>query len=204
MDFLTLKFLNRDPDHPKPDPDRQQQQQLRVSLLRRLSSHTPPLFRPQTPSSSSSLTPRPSRLQKPGPPSSPLSFSSATTTSIKTSASTASTSRPQQQQQQQQQQQPPPPPSPHFILLPNEDPLPPSFAALEGHLNHHASQLQQLAERVERINEWIDLDTIVLARLVRDEEKRVDEVLAAERAAFKVSSACADIHQHGGGVQFAI
>ncbi|KAL8896834.1 MAG: hypothetical protein Q9207_007513, partial [Kuettlingeria erythrocarpa] len=182
MDFLTLKFLNRDPDHPKPDNnDRQQQQQLRVSLLRRLSfSHTPRLLRPRTRSSSLlSLTPRPSRLQKPGPPSSPLSFSSATTgthsptTSIKTNTSTStSTSRPHQQQQAP----PPAPPSPpRFTLLPNEDPLPASFAALEGHLNHHASQLQQLAERVERINEWIDLDNIVLARLVRDEEKRVEE-----------------------------
>ncbi|KAL9028405.1 MAG: hypothetical protein Q9196_003229 [Gyalolechia fulgens] len=71
-------------------------------------------------------------------------------------------------------------PSPRFALS-NEDPLPSSFAALEGHLNHHASQLQQLADRVESINEWIELDNIVLARLIRDEEKKVDDVIAAER-----------------------
>ncbi|KAL8702733.1 MAG: hypothetical protein Q9201_004109, partial [Fulgogasparrea decipioides] len=74
-------------------------------------------------------------------------------------------------------------PSPRFALpLPNDDPLPTSFAALEGHLNHHASQLQQLADRVESINEWIELDNIVLGRLIRDEEKRVEDLAAAERA----------------------
>ncbi|KAL8939661.1 MAG: hypothetical protein Q9216_003237 [Gyalolechia sp. 2 TL-2023] len=71
-------------------------------------------------------------------------------------------------------------PSPRSIL-PNDDPLPSSFAALEGHLNHHASQLQQLADRVESINEWIELDNIVLARLIRDEEKKIEDLIAAER-----------------------
>ena len=36
---------------------------------------------------------------------------------------------------------------------------------LTGHLNHTTSQLQQLADRAERLNEWIDMDTIVLQRL---------------------------------------
>ncbi|KAL8768254.1 MAG: hypothetical protein Q9209_005485 [Squamulea sp. 1 TL-2023] len=67
--------------------------------------------------------------------------------------------------------------------LPNTDPLPASHAALEGHLNHHASQLQQLADRVETINEWIEFDSIVLGRLVRDEEKRVEEGWGAEQDA---------------------
>lgn len=40
-----------------------------------------------------------------------------------------------------------------------------------GVVNHHASQLQQLADRVEAVNEWIDLDKIVLARLSADENK---------------------------------
>ncbi|KAL8719768.1 MAG: hypothetical protein Q9225_003256 [Loekoesia sp. 1 TL-2023] len=98
--------------------------------------------------------------QKP-PPQSPHGVPSPT--SIKTSNSTSSHQ-----------------PSPRFAL-PNDDTLPSSFAALEGHLNHHASQLQQLADRVESINEWIELDNIVLARLIRDEEKRVEDLIAAER-----------------------
>ncbi|KAL8921420.1 MAG: hypothetical protein Q9208_005746 [Pyrenodesmia sp. 3 TL-2023] len=177
MDYLSLKFLNRDCDHNKPD-----ERQLRVSLLRRLS-HTPRV-RVQR-----SLTSRPSRLQKPAPPSSPLSATAQSPASIKTTNSTNSTSRQ-------------PSSSPRFVL-PNDDPLPTSFAALEGHLNHHASQLQQLADRVETINEWIDLDNIVLSRLIRDEQKRVDEIIAAERSAFKPSTPSAD-HHPGGVVHFAL
>ncbi|KAL8861853.1 MAG: hypothetical protein Q9178_001722 [Gyalolechia marmorata] len=91
----------------------------------------------------------------------------------------------------------PPPASPHFSLSPrspsssslsptgriatNTDPLPTSYSALEGHLNHHASQLQQLADRAETINEWIELDGIVLGRLVRDEEKRIEEMMNAKK-----------------------
>ncbi|KAL8750282.1 MAG: hypothetical protein Q9184_006478, partial [Pyrenodesmia sp. 2 TL-2023] len=141
MDYLSLKFLNRDCDHNKSD-DRQ--------------------------------------LRKPAPPSSPLSATAQSPTSIRTTNSTNSTSR-----------------------LPNDDPLPTSFAALEGHLNHHASQLQQLADRVETINEWIDLDNIVLSRLIRDEHKRVDELLAAERSASKPSTPSVD-HNPGGVVHFAL
>ncbi|KAL9001724.1 MAG: hypothetical protein Q9188_005303 [Gyalolechia gomerana] len=100
------------------------------------------------------------RLRKQPPPS---PHGAPSPTSIKTSNSTNSHQ-----------------PSPRFAL-PNDDPLPSSFAALEGHLNHHASQLQQLADRVESINEWIELDNIVLARLIRDEEKKFDDLSAAER-----------------------
>ncbi|KAI4220754.1 MAG: hypothetical protein L6R36_007387 [Xanthoria steineri] len=56
-------------------------------------------------------------------------------------------------------------------LPPNTDPLPTTHPALEGHLNHHASQLQILADRAEMINEWIDMDGIVLARLKREVER---------------------------------
>ncbi|KAL8830499.1 MAG: hypothetical protein Q9191_001403, partial [Dirinaria sp. TL-2023a] len=52
----------------------------------------------------------------------------------------------------------------------NDDPLPTDIVGLEGRLNHHTSQLQHLADRVERINEWIDMDSIVLQRLIRDSE----------------------------------
>jgi len=46
---------------------------------------------------------------------------------------------------------------------------------LEGRLNHHTSQLQQLADRVERINEWIEMDEIVLRRLAKDAELAAEE-----------------------------
>lgn len=46
---------------------------------------------------------------------------------------------------------------------------------LEGRLNHHTSQLQQLADRVERINEWIEMDEIVLRRLAKDAEVAAEE-----------------------------
>ncbi|KAL8645251.1 MAG: hypothetical protein Q9226_007383, partial [Calogaya cf. arnoldii] len=60
-------------------------------------------------------------------------------------------------------------------LPPNTDPLPSSYAALEGNLNHHASQLHALAMRVELLNEWIDLYGIVLGRLRKEVEKAVEE-----------------------------
>lgn len=55
--------------------------------------------------------------------------------------------------------------------MPHTDDLPTSITALEGMLNHHASQLQQLADRVEAVNEWIDLDEIVVARMSAEEDK---------------------------------
>ncbi|MCJ1261177.1 hypothetical protein MMC22_001041 [Lobaria immixta] len=61
------------------------------------------------------------------------------------------------------------------------DELPTSVTALEGLLNHHASQLQQLADRVEAVNEWIDLDEIVLARMRADEDKSMEEKGREER-----------------------
>ncbi|KAI4092021.1 MAG: hypothetical protein LQ344_003675 [Seirophora lacunosa] len=136
-----------------PDPVRNSDERLRVGSLHGTRS-------------TAALTPR-SRLQKPQSLASPASATAAPSpTSIKTSHSANSHHA-----------------SPHSsIVLPNTDHLPTSFAALEGHLNHHASQLQQLADRVESINEWIELDNIVLARLIRDEEKRVEDAIAAERA----------------------
>lgn len=52
--------------------------------------------------------------------------------------------------------------------LPNTDPLPTDPGAREGLLNHHASQLKKLADRVESVNEWIEMDGIVLERLLSD------------------------------------
>ena len=49
------------------------------------------------------------------------------------------------------------------------EPLPTSPTALEGLLNQHASQLQKLADRVDSINESIDLDNIVLHRHKREQ-----------------------------------
>ena len=40
--------------------------------------------------------------------------------------------------------------------------------SLTGLLNHTTSQLQKLADRAERINEWLDMDLIVLQRLTID------------------------------------
>lgn len=66
----------------------------------------------------------------------------------------------------------PPPKSPNasvssavtYQAVPNTDELPTAFGALEGIYNDLTSQLQKLAGRVDTVNEWIDLDRIVLAR----------------------------------------
>ncbi|MCJ1462057.1 hypothetical protein MMC07_000657 [Pseudocyphellaria aurata] len=58
-----------------------------------------------------------------------------------------------------------------LATMPHTDELPTSITALEGMLNHHASQLQQLADRVEAVNEWIDLDEIVVARMSAEKDK---------------------------------
>lgn len=139
-----------------PDLVRKSDERLRVSSLQKARS--------------AAALPSRSRPQKPQPVTPPAATATATPspTSIKTSHSLNSHH---------------PSPRSSSLAIPNTDPLPASFAALEGHLNHHASQLAQLATRVELINEWIELDSIVLARLVRDEEKRVEEAIAAERAA---------------------
>ena len=62
-------------------------------------------------------------------------------------------------------------PSFNTHTLTNTDPLPTNPTTLEGRLNHHASQLQKLATRIETVNEWLALDIIVLRRL----EKEIDE-----------------------------
>ncbi|KAL8724588.1 MAG: hypothetical protein Q9166_007864 [cf. Caloplaca sp. 2 TL-2023] len=118
------------------------------------------------------------RLRKPPLPSRLTTPPGPSPTSIRTASSTKSRSSYHPHQ--------PPPSSPRFTLAPpsppfleNTDTLPTSHAALEGHLNHHASQLQQLADRVEMLNEWIELDGIVLGRLVRDEGRRVEEGFTA-------------------------
>ena len=49
---------------------------------------------------------------------------------------------------------------------------------LEGRLNHLASQLQIAAKRIEILNEFKDMEAIVLARLIRDEKSRRAEAEA--------------------------
>lgn len=66
-------------------------------------------------------------------------------------------------------------------MIPHTDALPTSITALEGLLNHHAPQLQQLAERVEAVNEWIDRDQIVVARMSADEDKSMGDKEGNER-----------------------
>ncbi|KAL9043471.1 MAG: hypothetical protein Q9214_003345, partial [Letrouitia sp. 1 TL-2023] len=56
-------------------------------------------------------------------------------------------------------------------ILDHNDPLPATFSLLEGQLNQLTSQLQHLADRAEFINEWLDLDAIVLSRLLSEQEK---------------------------------
>ncbi|KAL9609561.1 MAG: hypothetical protein Q9167_005693 [Letrouitia subvulpina] len=56
-------------------------------------------------------------------------------------------------------------------ILNHNDPLPANFSLLEGQLNQLTSQLQHLADRAEFINEWLDLDTIVLSRLLLEQER---------------------------------
>jgi hypothetical protein len=47
-------------------------------------------------------------------------------------------------------------------------PTPEKDPAWEGSLNHHASELRVLADRVEQINEWLELDWIVEMRMTKD------------------------------------
>lgn len=49
-------------------------------------------------------------------------------------------------------------------------------------LNARASQLQKLADRVESVNEWLEMDGIVLAKLIQDVGAQVDREEEAERA----------------------
>ncbi|KAL8776421.1 MAG: hypothetical protein Q9194_003166, partial [Teloschistes cf. exilis] len=136
-----------------------------------------------SPPSSRSYASKRSYSQKPTPQS-PSTGPTPSPSSIKTTGSSSLST-----------------PSRPISHLRNTDPLPASFAALEGHLNHHASQLQQLADRVEAINDWIELDSIVLARLIRDEEKRVDDLIDAER---RVAADAADHVKRAGTVRFEL
>lgn len=56
-------------------------------------------------------------------------------------------------------------------MIPHIYELSTSITAFAGLLNHHASQLQQLTGRVEVMNEWINLDEIVMARMSADDDK---------------------------------
>ena len=69
--------------------------------------------------------------------------------------------------------------------LPNTDPLPADPGALEGLLNHHASQLKKLADRVESVNEWIEMDGIVLERLLSDAMYHLDKEEEAKAGAVR-------------------
>lgn len=77
---------------------------------------------------------------------------------------------------------PSPSPSASKASIPNTDPLPTSAHALEGLLNSRSSQLQKLADRVESVNEWLEMDGIVLAKLIHDISAQVEKEEAAERA----------------------
>ena len=55
--------------------------------------------------------------------------------------------------------------------LPHIDPLPNTPDGLEGRLNHLASQLQIMADRVDKLNEMIDMENIVLARLAKEQKE---------------------------------
>ena len=66
--------------------------------------------------------------------------------------------------------------------LPHTDPLPTDRGALEGLLNHHASELKKLADQVESMNEWIEMNGIVVERLLSDVRYNVEKE-AADRAA---------------------
>ncbi|KAL8691604.1 MAG: hypothetical protein Q9218_003199, partial [Villophora microphyllina] len=167
MDYLSFKFLKSGTDVSRPSDEKP-----RVCcsiIVLSLCTHIPWIY--TLPCRSSSSIANASHLQKTSPNSSPLAGLAPSPSSIKSSNSASSCHPPS----------PRSPASRPILRLPNSDHLPTSFAALEGHLNHHTSQLQQLADRVEAINEWIELDNIVLARLVRDEEKRIDDAIAAER-----------------------
>ncbi|MCJ1244833.1 hypothetical protein MMC30_002034 [Trapelia coarctata] len=55
--------------------------------------------------------------------------------------------------------------------LPHIDALPNTPDGLEGRLNHLASQLQIMADRVDKVNEMIDMENIVLLRLAREQKE---------------------------------
>jgi len=75
--------------------------------------------------------------------------------------------------------------------LPHIDALPSTPDGLEGRLNHLASQLQIMALRVDALNEMIDMENIVLARLSR-EQKEAGKKFAEEGEG-------GDVRKNGGG-----
>jgi len=58
-------------------------------------------------------------------------------------------------------------PSGSGTKIPHTDPLPTHQTDLEGLLNHHAGELQRLADRCDFLNEWMDAVCLVLERLKR-------------------------------------
>ena len=47
------------------------------------------------------------------------------------------------------------------------------------------SQLKKLADRVESVNEWIEMDGIVLARLISDARHQAEREVAEKTAAVR-------------------
>ena len=71
--------------------------------------------------------------------------------------------------------------------LPHTNPLPTDRGALEGLLNHHASQLQKLADQVESVNEWIEMNGIVLEKLLSDVRYTLEKEAADRAVAVRAS-----------------
>ena len=96
------------------------------------------------------------------------------------------------QQPQQKSPQPAKPTSPHSLAhpsqqphspsnpqprpqIPHQNPLPADQAALEALLNENTVQLQRLADTVKSVNEWIETDGIILARMLGEVKKGVQK-----------------------------
>lgn len=61
------------------------------------------------------------------------------------------------------------------------DCLPTNKTELEGLCNYHVSQLETLARRVKLLNEYIDLDSIVLSNLRQDDKSNVAAAMMTVR-----------------------
>lgn len=114
-----------------------------------------------------SLTPSPQKPTSPNTPPSPFSLGPSPTTTPPSNLKPPTRARPP---------------------LPNTDPLPTDPGLLEGLLNHHASQLKKLADRTESVNEWIEMDGIVLARLVDDMTLKIEREHSKRPGAVSIRS----------------
>ena len=139
--MITNKSIFQQPTTPPPLPDR-------------TSTSTPTLKKPIL----SILSTPPSTLRSKPSPKDKRNASSSSILKDHQSATAADEKQKGKQKEKENEKQ--------KQDIPHTDPLPHDKLELEGLKNNLVSQLQKLADRVESINEWMEMDAIKLARMV--------------------------------------